>query len=129
MDFRWKFLLSSSMLAIVAAGCATPQEAIDGAANATPDDGSRGGATPEYIQVDGSVYECDDTFDFDGVCDGYELDGSDGASGAQVIMAGVGDRISVGGHSFTCEDQDVVDVGIAGQTPTQGKCARYDRDE
>ena len=109
------------------AGCTTPDEASDDAEDGL---GGGGGATPEFIVVDGSTYECDDTVNADGICDGYELnEGAAGDGTAQSVTANADGTLTIGGSTYSCDDTDAIDVDVTNTTDTTGACERYDRDE
>lgn len=139
------------------AGCATPEEAgpgvDDGLGDDTGDDilpgddtgddgiddgiddgvddgmGDNETGTPEYIMVNANVYECNDTIDLDGICDGYELnEGADPANAMDVTPEADG-TLMIGGYTFRCTGTDVVDVDVVNETDSAGDCDEYERDE
>lgn len=131
-------------LAIVAglAGCASPSESNvddnvvdDGTGfddtndNPFDIDDRTGSSTPEFLMIDGETYECDDTIDLDGICDGYELNEGNAGDGTMETVTASNGQITVGGYTYTCDNIDMVDVDVVDDTNTAGKCERYDRDE
>lgn len=122
-------LVLATGLLVGLAGCVVPEESGDeGPANDSTQDEA---VTPEFIVIEGRTYECDDTFDFDGVCDGYELnEGMAGDGDAQAVTASAEGSFTLAGETYRCEDTDDVDVDPLTDDPdTAGACERYERDE
>lgn len=113
-----------ALAALGLAGCTAPTESGEESDTAGSD------ATPEYIVVNGATYECDDTINADGICDGYELnEGEAGEGGYQTVTPNEDGTLTLGGYAFHCTDTDWVDVDIVDRTDTRGACERYGRDE
>lgn len=129
---RLALLFATAALVVGLAGCASPNEATDGPDlnDSVRDVDPAPDATPEFLILNGATYECDDTVDGDGVCDGYELNEGDAGDGtAQTVTANADGTLTVAGHTYRCDNTDVVDADVVDGTDTQGECERYDRDE
>lgn len=121
-------MLAGTTLALVLAGCATPDETTDGTPfgdnNDTGDDGvfdTQG----QRVVIDQWVYECDDTFDADGVCDGYDLADDQNQTGDET-QATVNDdgTVTIDGRTYTCADTNTTEVGDP--AGSAGACERYE---
>lgn len=102
MDGRsWRLGILLIPVALALAGCAEPDEAT----------GADDDADDDAIVVNGAVYECDDTFDLDGICEEYEYEADEQAPGAPEVTPEADGTLVVDGRTYVCEDVDNVDVG------------------
>lgn len=103
-------ILSAGLIATALAGCAAPEEAVDG--NDTIDDGIGTGVTTQAVIIDDRVYQCDDLLDNDGICEEYELDEDATATGDMESYTSANGGVMIDGRAYECDDIDNVDIDV-----------------